>query len=122
MRIAVFQILLVVAVQAAIAQKPVREPDSTGLIGQVYLDADIVGKLAAAFAATLANGEAKKRFNVEPFSATNAKAIFRGDRWEWKARVGYGKGDLQATVSFAQDGSQQNVEILPLTNEVQRQF
>jgi hypothetical protein len=122
MRTVVFQIVLGVAMQAAIAQKPVQEDDPTALIGQVYLDADIVRKLAAAFAAALANGEARKRFNVEPFSAANARAIFHGDHWEWKATVGYGKGDLQATVSFAQDGSQQKIEILPLTNELQRQL
>ena len=113
--------MVVIAVAAvAIAQKPSREEDPTALIDRVYLDADMVGKLAATMAATLANSEAKKKFKVEPFSPSNAKAVFHGDRWEWKATVGYGKGDLQATVSFAQDGSQQKVEILPLTNELRR--
>jgi hypothetical protein len=122
MRSVVFQVFLAVATQAAIAQKPAREDDPMALIGEVHLDIEIVRKLAATFAATLANAEARKRFNAEPFSAANAKAIFHGDQWEWKARVGYGKADLEATVSFSEDGSQPKVEILPLTNELQRQF
>jgi hypothetical protein len=52
----------------------------------------------------------------------DAKAILRGGRWERQATVGYGKGDLLAKVSFAQDGSQQTVELTPLTNELQHQY
>ena len=120
MKIASSVVVIAVAIQVAIAEKPPVKDEPP--IGQVYLDPDIVGKLAATMAAMLANIEAKKRFNVEPFSAASAKAVFHGNRWEWKATVGYGKGDLQAIVSFAQDGAQPKVEIMPLTSELQRQF
>ena len=119
MKIVPLLVVIAVATQLAIAEKPPVKDEP--LIGEVYLNADVVRKLAATMAAMLANTEAKKRFKVEPFSAASAKAVFHGNRWEWKATVGYGKGDLQATVSFEQDGSQPRVEVIPLTNELQRQ-
>jgi hypothetical protein len=88
------------------------------LANEVRLDATIVPKLAATLAATLANQQTKMRFDVEPFSPIGAAATLRRGRWEWQARVGYGKGDLHATVSFAQDGTQQRVEVTQMVNEL----
>ena len=87
------------------------------LVDETRLDATIVSKLAATLAATLANREAKKRFDAAPFSPSTADATFHGDHWEWQSTAGYGKGDLRAIVSFKQDGSEPKVEIIPLVNE-----
>jgi len=87
------------------------------LAGEAALAATRVPKLAAALAATLANREAKKKFDSEPFSPSSADAILRGGHWEWQANVGYGKGDLRATVSFQQDGTQQKVEVIRTVDE-----
>jgi len=48
----------------------------------------------------------------------DGQAVFRGDRWDWRATVGYAKGDMVATISFAQDGSEQKVDIKLLVNEL----
>ena len=98
---------------SAIAQKP--SPDNP-LVDEIRPDADIISKLAATLAATLANQESKRKFSAEPFTANAAKAIFRDNRWQWNATVGYGKGDLQVTVSFKQDGSDPRIEIAKLVN------
>ena len=108
--------ILTFSLQGAIAQKrSVNTPLRLG--DEIRLDATIVSKLAATLAATLANNEAKKRFDVTPFSASTADATFHGDHWQWQSTVGYGKGDLRATVSFKQDGSEPKVEIVTLVNE-----
>ena len=108
--------MLVSSPEGAIAQKRSVNP-SQPFIDEIHLDATIVSKLAATLAATLANNEAKMQFGVMPFSATKADATFHGDHWQWQSTVGYGKGDLRATVSFKQDGSQPKVEIVTLVNE-----
>jgi len=102
--------------QEAIAQKRSVNTDRP-LVDEIRLDVTIVSKLAATLAATLANNEAKKRFDVTPFSASTADATFHGDHWQWQSTVGYGKGDLRVTVSFKQDGSEPKVEIVALVNE-----
>ena len=76
-----------------------------------------MAKLAATLAATLANLEAKKKFDSQPFSPTSADATLQGGRWQWQANAGYGKGDLCATVSFQQDGTQQKVDVIRTVNE-----
>ncbi|MDQ3624144.1 MAG: hypothetical protein M3463_16930 [Verrucomicrobiota bacterium] len=106
--------LLFLILHSATAQRP---PAGEPLIDEVRLDVGIVSKLAATLAATLANKEAKRKADVEPFSPSSATAVFRGDRWEWQATVGYGKGDMVAIVSFAQDGSEQKVDVKLLVNE-----
>jgi hypothetical protein len=88
------------------------------LVDKIQLDATIVSKLAATLAAALANNEAKKRFDAEPFSPSAAPATLHGDRWEWQAIVSHGKGDLQAAISFKQDGSEPKVAINQLVNEL----
>ena len=72
---------------------------------------------AATLGSRLANEEAKKKFDAEPFAPNKAKAVFRADRWGWQATAGYGKGDLRATVSFRQDNSEPQVEVVRLVNE-----
>jgi hypothetical protein len=96
------------------AQTPLpNKPSAT----EIRLDVASVSKLAATLGASLANKEAKLRFDTEPFLPDSGRAIYRDDHWEWEATAGYGKGDLRATVSFAPDGSEPKVEIATLAFE-----
>jgi len=84
------------------------------------LDADA----AAHMAALLANSEAKLRFDAAPFDASQDTPKFAQGRWRWEATAGYGKGDLQAIVSFTQTGSNPGVLVqrLVLTPSEPAQF
>ena len=95
--------------QSSLSDKPSTEENR--------LDLANTSKLAATLGASLANKESKNRFDTEPFRPDAAQAIFRGDHWEWQATAGFGKGDLRATVTFGQDGSEPKVEIATLANE-----
>ena len=72
---------------------------------------------AATLGSKLANEEARRKFDAEPFAPDKARAVLRADRWVWQATAGYGKGDLRATVSFRQDESEPQVEVVRLVNE-----
>jgi len=93
------------------------EADAAAPSNQTSISPAAVSKLAAALAAALANKEARTKFDAAPFSAAAAPAVFRASRWEWQATAGYGKGDLRATVSFREDGSDPKVRIQTLVNE-----
>jgi hypothetical protein len=107
-----FCLLAVCLAPNAIAQKSQADP-----LPATSVDQAAVSKLAATLAAALANNETRQKFNTEPFSAIKGQAILRGTRWEWRASAGYGKGDLQAIVSFREDGSEPKVHIQTLVNE-----
>lgn len=79
----------------------------------VVLDAAAAARLAA----SLANSEAKRQHGTAPFEASQDTPTFSEGRWTWRATVGYGKGDLQASVSFSRTGSGQRVWIQTLTLE-----
>jgi len=71
---------------------------------------------ASKLAASLANKEARKNFDQEPFSASDNKPVLKDGQWRWHAIIGYGKSDLEANVSFAVDGSTPKVEVKQLIN------
>jgi beta-lactamase regulating signal transducer with metallopeptidase domain len=56
--------------------------------------------LAARLAALLANTEAKRQYDTTPFDPLLNAPTFSKGRWRWQANAGFGKGDLQADVSF----------------------
>jgi hypothetical protein len=58
---------------------------------------------AASRAAAWANLELNE--GTEPFKASLAKAVFDGKRWVWRARVGYGQGDVVVTVFLDELGA-----------------
>jgi beta-lactamase regulating signal transducer with metallopeptidase domain len=71
--------------------------------------ADLDAEAAARLAASLANSEAERQFDRAPFRpAQDAPTLSKG-RWSWQATVGFGKGDLQAEVSFSRTGSEPKV-------------
>jgi hypothetical protein len=80
------------------------------------LDADDAAQLAA----TLANAEARRKFDAAPFGAAQSAPKFSDGRWQWRAVAGYGRGDLQAVVSFSQNGSKPKVQIQPLILELRQ--
>jgi hypothetical protein len=69
---------------------------------------------AARLAASLANSEAKRQVDAAPFRASQDTPTFSEGRWLWRATVGYGKGDLQAVVSFTKTGSEAQVRLQTL--------
>jgi tRNA A-37 threonylcarbamoyl transferase component Bud32 len=66
---------------------------------------------AARLAASLANFEASREFDVAPFEASQGAPVFSDSRWQWQATAGYGRGDLQAVVSFTKAGSDPKVHL-----------
>jgi len=74
------------------------------------LDADAAARLAA----LLANSEAKRQFGTAPFDPLQETGTFSEGRWSWQATVGYGKGDLQAVVSFSKTGSKPQIRVQTL--------
>ena len=74
-------------------------------------------KTAARLAASLANADSQQRFGVAPFSASRATPQLIQGQWHWQATAGYGKTDLQASVSFSQSGSDPTVSVRQLVLE-----
>ena len=76
---------------------------------------------AESFAADLANKEAKKNFGVEPFDRAQGNLDIHDGRWQWHAVAGYGKGDLDATVSFTVNESDPKAEVKQIVSAPDQQ-
>ena len=72
---------------------------------------------AKTLAQQLANDEAFTRYGCRPFHDGQTPRFEQG-RWVWSDRHGYGKGDLEASVMIAADGSTHEVNFDVLTNEL----
>ena len=70
---------------------------------------------AGLLARRLANEQAQALYQCQPFQDGTA-ARFEGERWLWRDRQAYGQCDLEATVSFASNGSGRTVRVLLLDN------
>ena len=70
---------------------------------------------ATRLAQRLANQKAQTLYHCQPFKAAPLARLVHG-HWEWCAWKAQGQLDLQASVSFARDGSAPSVEILLLDN------
>ena len=68
---------------------------------------------ARALARQLANEQARSAYGWQPFW-NGAPAQFVHGRWVWNDRRAYGIGDVEATVSFAADGTSRSVDVLLL--------
>ena len=79
----------------------------------VVLDAAAAARLAA----SLANSEAKRQVDAGPFKPSQDTPTISEGRWLWRATVGYGKGDLQAVVSFTETGADAQVHLQTLILE-----
>ncbi len=72
---------------------------------------------AKTMAQQLANDEAFTRYGCRPFDDGQAPRFEQG-RWVWSDRHGYGKGDLEALVMIAADGSTHEVNLDVMINEL----
>jgi hypothetical protein len=70
--------------------------------------ASLTTEQATTIAMRLANDKASALYQHQPFVA-GRPAQFVAGRWLWVARQGFGRGDIQATVELAADGSTNNV-------------
>ena len=72
--------------------------------------ASLTTEQATATAVRLANDKASTLYHHQPFGA-GQPAQFVAGHWLWVARQGFGRGDIQATVELATDGSTNNVDL-----------
>ena len=64
----------------------------------------------------LANDKASTVYHSQPFSS-GQPAHFVNGRWVWVGRQGYGRGDIEATVELAANGSTNSVDLKLLDNQ-----
>ena len=72
--------------------------------------ASLTADQAKTLAMRLANDKAATLYHSQPFVA-GQPAQFVADHWLWVARQGFGRGDIQATVELAMDGSTNKVDL-----------
>jgi len=72
--------------------------------------ASLTADQAKTLAMRLANGKASTLYHSQPF-VTSQPAQFVSGHWLWIARQGFGRGDIQATVELAADGSTNSVDL-----------
>jgi hypothetical protein len=76
---------------------------------------------ARTLARQLANEQARSAYGWQPFW-NGAPAQFVHGRWVWNDRRAYGIGDVEATVSFAADGSSRSVDVMLLDTRNSNDF
>src|ERR1017187_8589200 len=72
--------------------------------------ASLTTEQATTIAIRLANDKASTLYQHQPFVA-GQPAQFMAGHWLWVARQGFGRGDIQATVELAADGSTNSVSL-----------
>jgi hypothetical protein len=72
--------------------------------------ASLTTEQATTTAIRLANDKASTLYQQQPFVAGQS-AQFVAGHWHWVARRGFGRGDIQATVELAADGSTNSVDL-----------
>ena len=72
--------------------------------------ASLTTEQATTIAMRLANDKAATLYQHQPFVA-GQPAQFVAGHWLWVARQGFGRGDIQATVEVAMDGSTNRVDL-----------
>ena len=72
---------------------------------------------ATSTARQLANHKASTQFQAQP-ALTGQPAKFVEGRWLWVATQGYGRGDIQAKVELAPDGSTNSVNLELLDSRI----
>jgi hypothetical protein len=76
---------------------------------------------ARILARQLANDEARALCGFQPFQ-NGAQPLFADGRWTWRDRRACGSTDVEATVTFAANGSAPSVEVLFLDNRANNFF
>ena len=72
--------------------------------------ASLTTEQATTTAMRLANDKASTLYQHQPF-LPGQPAQFVTGHWLWVARQGFGRGDIQATVELAADGSTNSVDL-----------
>jgi hypothetical protein len=72
--------------------------------------ASLTTEQATTIAMRLANDKASTLYHSQPF-AVGQSAQFEAGHWLWVAQQGFGRGDIQARVELAADGSTNSVDI-----------
>ena len=75
-----------------------------------HQSASLTAEQATTVAMRLANDKASTFYQHQPFVA-GQPAQFVAGHWLWVVRQGFGRGDIQATVELAADGSTNNVDL-----------
>ncbi len=89
---------------------PDMPPASLAASGPVSGAADATARAMAA-----ANSAARRDYGVEPFTDAKTTARFDGQLWVWRTRIASGRGDLEAEVTVAPDGTTRSVRVMYLT-------
>jgi hypothetical protein len=76
---------------------------------------------ASTLAIRLANHRADTFYHCQPFHDGQPAHLVAG-HWVWAGQQGFGRGDLQATVKLAADGSTNDVALLLLDSHDPRPF
>ena len=69
-----------------------------------------------------ANEAARRDYGSEPFTEVKSTATFDGRLWSWRQRIGYGRGDLEATVAITPSGTIESATILFTTQQVSQRL
>jgi uncharacterized protein YcfL len=80
-----------------------------------HQSASLTADQAKEVAMRLANDKASTVYHCQPFRDGQPARVVAG-HWVWTDRQGYGRGDIEATVELAMDGSTQNVDVQLLDN------
>ena len=86
-----------------------------GCAGPPQRTQTMTAEQALTLARQLANDEARALYGFQPFR-NGAQPRFADGRWIWRDRRGCGSADVEATVTFAANGSAPFVEVLFLDN------
>ena len=83
-----------------------------GLVGceSSQRSASLTTEQATLTAVRLANAKAATLYQHQPFVARQPARFVMG-HWLWEARQGFGRGDIQATVELAADGSTNSITL-----------
>jgi|SRR5450432_405004 hypothetical protein len=83
-----------------------------GLIGceSPRQSASLTADQAKTLAMRLANDKAATLYHSQPFIISQPAQLVAG-HWLWVARQGFGRGDIQAIVEVAMDGSTNHVDL-----------
>jgi hypothetical protein len=76
---------------------------------------------AKTVARQLANEKAGALYHCQPFQEGQPASFAQG-HWIWRDTRSYGRGDIEATVELAVDGSTNNVELQLLDSQLPRAF
>ena len=79
--------------------------------------ASLTADQAKAVAIRLANDKASTVYHCQPFRDGQPARLVAG-HWVWTDLQGYGRGDIQATVELAADGSTHKVEVQLLDSQI----